>query len=247
MARLPFYRDVWRSVMAERIFYWNGFVCQILSEDSISCSELNNYISEFWVNLDARLERSHLLMFAVGSPDEEWFEKERERIKHFSYGTRKVLEKLLNFYQKGGIKNVMAGVHDFVQDVEWEINKHIELPAIIFPRLINKEEISQRSYKDEDDKIEDEDYQNHKEFRYSDSMEFQYYIFEMLKYSTKAQIENTLFGIMDITKESWEENKSYEEFIKKIKWFKNKVKFLGLAKKAVPIIKYSLPILKSEI
>lgn len=215
---LPFYTDAWRELMKERIYNWKGYISQILSEDSISCSELNNYISKYWLNLDAKVGKSHLLMFAVGSPDEKWFKKERERYKDFSYNTRKILEDLIDFYQSGGIERVMAGVHTFVYQIEKEINRNVRLPAIIFPQL-KKEQSGQK--------------------------EFQYYIFEMLKYSTKTQIEKSLFKIMDIAKESWEENRSYEEFIKKIKRYKYKVRFLGLAKSAFPILKYSLPIMQS--
>lgn len=112
----------------------------------------------------------------------------------------------------------MAGVHKFVYQIEKEINRNLRLPAIIFPQL--KEE-------------------------QSGGKEFQYYIFKMLKYSSKTQIEKTLFKIMDIAKESWEENRSYEEFIKRIKRYKYKVSFLGLAKNVIPILKYSLPIVQS--
>jgi len=76
---------------------------------------------------------------------------------------------------------------------------------------------------------------------------FNYYVFELLKYSSQKEIEKTLFRIMEIAKESWEGNKSYEEFIKMIKRYSYKVKFLGLAKRAIPILRFSWPFLQSIV
>jgi len=77
------YRGDWFRVMHERTEFWDGFVCAILTEDSVSCSKINKYIEKHWENLDA-ISGDDLLIFAVGNPSEQWFKKEYERYDHLS-------------------------------------------------------------------------------------------------------------------------------------------------------------------
>ncbi len=213
------YTNDWLKLMAERISRWEGYTCQILSEDSIKCEHLNNYISKHWVNLDIKTGVNHLLIFAVGKPTDSWLARDIKRYEALNSKAQYRLREMIRFYKSDSDREeIMARVHKFKKSIETMLNNRVNLPAITFPQI---EKTLEKEH------------------------ELRYEVFDLVDCSSEILVEETLFNIMEIANQSWKKKNPYEMFIESIKENSDNLKFIGGLNSTLPIMEVSLPILYS--
>lgn len=188
---------------------WEGYACIILTEDSVSCSIINDYVEKHWDNLDARSGR-HLLLFAATRPSLHW-------INEKSGGN----STLYKNYQKSDYKYQMSKVHKFLHKLENEkraVNgdkKEIKLPALAF---FDWDRQTYKSLK------KSYDIKNKK-------TKIKLLILEFPPIENPTMVEETFFDIIKIAEKCNKESKPFAGFIEEVKTGRDIKKYKSSLKK----------------
>lgn len=195
---------------------WNGYACLILTEDSVSCENINNYIESHWENLNER-SGNDLLIFAIATPGLSWLENAPQ-----NNPTLELRKEIFTAYQDPLYKKYqMSKIHKFVRRLENEKKarngqkEEIKLPSLAFFNWDAKACESLKRRPDPDNQIK----------------KINLYTLEFPDAGDGRRVEGFLFDIIEIACNCREENKEFAAFIEKVKWNRDVKLFKSSARK----------------